>query len=309
MRWRKLGVVYNPDGSLPWMHSHAAIPTPLDLGDGRLRIFVSPRDAKGMSRVGFVDVDATDPTRVLRVADQPCLDIGRPGTFDDNGAVCTSVVRLADGRLLMYYVGFELCTHIRYRLLTGAAISNDNGEHFEKVAATPILERSPQELYFRCGPFVMRDTTQERELFRMWYVAGSDWTNVGGKDVPVYEMRYMESPDGLLWPLEGETVMRLGNDEHGFGRPWIMRAEDGFKLHYSIRKISVGYRMGYAESGDGRDWTRMDEQLGLDVSPAGWDSEEIMYSAVVETGGRQYAFYNGNDFGGTGFGVARLESA
>lgn len=306
MRWQKLGPVYCPDGSVPWMRSHAATPTPLDMGDGRLRIYISLRDDEGMSRVGFVDVDANDPTRILRIAERPCLDIGKPGTFDDNGAMCTSVLQQENGKLLMYYVGFELSTHVRYRLLTGAALSHDGGETFERVQATAILERSPAELYFRCGACVLRDEVR----FRMWYIAGSEWIELGNKTVPVYELRYMESHDGLHWPNEGRTVLRLAANEHGFGRPWVVREDGIFKLYYSIRSISLrGYRLGYAESRDGLEWTRLDSQMGLDVSASGWDSEEIMYSAVIRSGERRYAFYNGNNFGGTGFGVAVQESA
>ncbi|MDB5815381.1 MAG: hypothetical protein JWN23_2498 [Rhodocyclales bacterium] len=305
MRWRKLGLVFTPDGSVSWMRSHATTPTPFDLGDGRLRIYMSLRDDLGMSRVGFVDVDASDPTHVLRISEHPCLDIGKPGTFDDNGALCTSVLRLDDGSMLMYYVGFELSTHVRYRLLTGAALSRDGGETFERIQPTAILERSPAELYFRCGACVLHD----EKRFRMWYIAGSEWIKLGDKDVPVYELRYMESRDGLDWPREGETVMRLAPDEHGFGRPWVVREDGIFKLYYSIRRISLkGYRLGYAESRDGHDWTRLDARAGLDVSASGWDSEEIMYSAVMHSGGRCYAFYNGNDFGRTGFGVAVREA-
>ena len=46
---------------------------------------------------------------------------------------------------------------------------------------------------------------------------------------------------------------------------------------------------------------------GLDVSPDGFDSNAIMYSAVVSCGERTYCFYNGNEFGAMGFGVAVLE--
>ncbi|GAA5170299.1 hypothetical protein GCM10025770_33000 [Viridibacterium curvum] len=285
------------------MHSHAMVPTPFDMGDGRLRIYLSFRDAGNISRVGFVDVDAANPLRVLRVSETPSLDIGEPGGFDDNGVLCTSVVRLDDGRLMMYYVGFELSTHIRYRLLTGAAISED-GEHFVRIKPTAILERSPAERYFRGGPFVMR----EQGIFRMWYVAGSSWLLLGGKQMPVYELRYLESEDGIHWPDQGETVLATGPDEHGFGRPWVVKEDARYQLHYSARKIALqSYRLGYAESADGIRWQRQDEQLGLDVSAEGWDSEAIMYSAVIRHGANEWLFYNGNNFGETGFGVALRE--
>ena len=51
----------------------------------------------------------------------------------------------------------------------------------------------------------------------------------------------------------------------------------------------------------------MDDQVGIDVSPSGWDSEMIEYSSIWRHAGRTYLFYNGNNCGETGFGCAVLE--
>jgi len=306
VKWRKRGVVWQPDGEATWARRYASCPTPLKLKDGSLRIYVQSRDDQNVGRVGYVDLDPGDPTKVLRASKRPVLDVGRPGSFDDNGVFQTSVVRAADGRLFMYYVGFELCHRIRYRLLTGLATSEDHGETFRRIGDTPILERSGTELFFRCAPFVLR----EEGRFRMWYVAGSQWVAVDGKSMPVYDIRYIESSDGVRWPNEGRVVLPItGANEHGFGRPYVLRDGARMRMFYSIRrKVPAQYRMGYAESADGLDWRRLDSELGLDVSPSGWDSESVAYAAVVESGGRTWMFYNGNDFGATGFGVAELES-
>ncbi len=304
MRWQKLGVVWAPDGSRPWARSHATCPTPIRLDEELIRVFIQCRDEGNVGRVGYVDVLATDPLSVQAVSDGPVLDIGEPGTFDDNGVFQTSVIEVGDSRLYMYYVGFELSHHIRYRLLTGLAVSTDNGRSFSRIKRTPILERSDDELYFRCGPHV----AEENGRYRMWYIAGSHWTDLNGKSMPVYDLRYMESENGIDWPARGTLSLAVSDpDEHGFGRPYVLHEDGKYKLFFSVRKRSLGnYRLGYAESDDGLHWERMDARLNLDVSPAGWDSEAVAYSAVVHAAGQTYLFYNGNDFGGTGFGVARL---
>ncbi|MEX3954865.1 hypothetical protein AB4Y31_02520 [Trinickia sp. EG282A] len=268
-------------------------------------MFVSFCDANGIARPGYVDVDPDRPTRVLRVSPRPLLDIGQPGTFDDNGAVVCSVVHLGGDTYYMYYVGFEQCVKVRYRLFTGLAISTDGGETFRKYKSTPILDRTPWELYFRCGPFVLYDNS----TFRMWYIAGSQWTPIDGKSVPVYTLKYLESADGLRWGDQGIASMDIADeDEHGFGRPWVKLGRDGaYELFYSIRRRSVGaYRLGYARSRDGLRWERDDAHMGLDVSPDSFDSEAIEYSAVIDIRGRTYCFYNGNAFGRDGFAVAEL---
>jgi predicted GH43/DUF377 family glycosyl hydrolase len=67
------------------------------------------------------------------------------------------------------------------------------------------------------------------------------------------------------------------------------------------------YRLGYAESSDGKNWKRMDQHLNLDVSSGSFDSEAIMYAAPIEVDNKLFVFYNGNGFGSLGFAVAVLE--
>ena len=134
MHWKKLGVVYSPDGSQPWAKSHAMIPTPFRLNDEVIRIFVTFCDANGIGRPGFVDISVHNPLKVLNVSQQPLLELGKPGTFDENGLLACSVLDLGNGNMYMYYVGFELGTKIRYRLLTGLAISEDHGNTFTRYA-------------------------------------------------------------------------------------------------------------------------------------------------------------------------------
>ena len=54
--------------------------------------------------------------------------------------------------------------------------------------------------------------------------------------------------------------------------------------------------------------TRKDEEIGIDVSESGWDSQMQAYPAVLRCRDRVYLFYNGNDYGRDGFGYAILES-
>jgi hypothetical protein len=307
MHWRKLGLVYGPDGSLPWASSHAMIPTPVRLNDDVIRVFVTFCDATGIGRPGYVDVSSKNPLQVLGVSQQPLLELGKPGTFDENGMLTCGVTDLGNGRMFMYYVGFELGTKIRYRLLTGLAISEDGGSTFSRFAPTPVLERSAEEVYFRGGPYCLYGPIR----FRLWYVAGSEWIDLDGKSMPVYDIRYAESDDGIHWPDQGKVQIPITEpDEHGFGRPCVIaKPGGGYRMFYSVRRRSFGaYRLGYAESADGNAWVRMDEELNLDVTPDAFDSDAIMYAAPIEIDGKLYVFYNGNNFGRDGFAVAVLEA-
>lgn len=305
MKWDKKGLIYVANGQYDWAQTHAMLPTPDNLNNDVIRFYITLCDRTGIGRISTVDIAASQPHKVLQIADRPVLDIGQVGTFDENGVVGTSLVNLPNGCKYLYYVGFELGTKIRYRLLSGLAISYDDGKTFQRFQKTPILERSDRELYFRCGPFV----SYENGLFRMWYVGGDKWTVIDGKQLPMYTINYLESKDGIGWGKVGKVCIPIEHaNEHGFGRPYIINQDGKYKMFYSIRVHQQGYRLGYAESSNGIDWIRKDDQVGIDVSQSGWDSEMICYSAVMNIGEQYYLFYNGNEFGKTGFGLAELVS-
>jgi len=301
MKWIKKGLIFQPSGNHTWSKSHASIPTPV-LYDDTIRVYYGSRDANGVSRIGFVDICAENPKRIINYSKEPVVNIGDPGTFDDNGVIPTCILSLDKKTKLLYYVGFEVCKKIPYRLLSGLAISEDNGNSFVKYDG-PILERSKMESFFRCAPFVIKD----KNIFKLWYIAGNSWWNSNGKLLPVYKIHYLESKNGYSWKKEGnECISITESDVHGYGRPYVIKKKQHYFMFYSIRKKNVGYRLGYAESSNGITWERKDHSLGMDVSAKGWDSKEICYSSVINYKNKVYMFYNGNNFGESGFGYAVL---
>jgi hypothetical protein len=303
MKWSKQGLIYVPDGSLPWAQKYAYPACPLLIDDDTLRIYLASCDHQMVGRAGYVDLDVNDPSRVRHVASEPVLDIGKPGTFDENGVVPTSVIRVGD-QIYMYYCGYQLGYKVRYFQFQGLAISSDGGASFQRYSQVPVLDRSDGESHNRTSAFVMHDDG----IFRMWYVGGSEWITTAEKALPSYNMRYLESADGRTWGRTGRVCIDFQNaSEHALGRPWVIRERGRYCMFYSVRSRGQGYRLGYAESTDGMRWERKDAEVGIDVSASGWDSEMVAYSAIYRHKNRTYLFYNGNNCGETGFGYATLE--
>ncbi len=304
MRWRKHGRVYVPPGDREWAQQYAFPPTPLFRGGGVLRLYMAFCDADTVGRIGYVDVRADAPGEIVEVSERPVLDVGAPGMFDENGVLPTCVVPVGD-KLYMYYVGYQLGHKVTYYQFQGLAVSDDGGESFERAQRVPVIDRSDAEPLNRTSAFVRGADSR----FQMWYVGGDEWTVVDGKPLPVYNMRYLESEDGIAWGSEGRVCMDFDlDDEHAFGRPWVWEDGDGLAMMYSVRTRSKDYRLGFARSTDGgRSWVRHDDEVGIDVSDSGWDSEMIAYGSVVSVGERTFLFYNGNGRGRTGFGYAELE--
>ena len=78
----------------------------VQLNQDVIRIFVTFCDSYGVGRPGYVDVSASDPLHVLGVSQNPLLDVGLPGTFDENG-VLNVVLSTWGWVFYMYYAGLS----------------------------------------------------------------------------------------------------------------------------------------------------------------------------------------------------------
>lgn len=303
MKWNKKGLIYCPNEIGTWKEQFAMLPTPILLGN-KLRIYLGFCDKNNVGRIGYIDVLPEDPGKILKISDKPVLDIGKPGCFDDNGVVPISILR-KDNDIYLYYIGFQLGVKVPYFMFCGLAISHDNGESFERYSESPILDRVNDEVYARCGVNVVFD----KGIYKMWYIGSykEGWTMGKDKLKPLYMMKYIESKDGIHWTEEPIQCMEYqSEDEHGFGRPFVWRENKKYNMLYSIRTYSRGYYIGFAESEDGKNWERKDNEAEIHLSSEGWDSENLSYPYLWSNGEQVYMFYNGNGCGKSGVGYAEL---
>lgn len=303
MNWLKLGLVISPDNIDSEVVSRIMCPTPIRLNENTIRVFAGFCDQQGISRPGYFDVDAIEPTILKAPPRLNLLDVGEDGMFDDNG-LCPTCVLSEGNHLRMYYFAFQQGVKLPFFMFSGLAYSLDSGENWRRATRVPVLDRSNLEPIMRSGPFVIRD----QGFYRIYYPCGTEFIDVHGKKVHMYQIHYAQSTDGINWPDSGVPVIKhRSKDEYGFGRPFVYQEEGVYKMLYSIRTFSKGYRLGYAESMDGINWDRKDDQFKIDVSDSGWDSEMICYSSLIDIDGVKFLFYNGNNLGSTGVGVAKLE--
>lgn len=298
-KWRKLGRIFAPDGSRPWLHSHASNPVGVPLDERRVRVYFSSRDVDRRSSVAWFEFDLDQPATPLRVAERPLIEPGAPGLFDDSGTSLGCVVRSGDQHLL-YYVGWNLGVTVPWRNSIGLATGDASGLQFAKQGKAPVLDRSDVDPFSLSYPWVLR----EGDRWRMWY--GSNLTWGPTIDSMTHVIKYAESQDGRRWRAGGHVAISLGGgDETCLSRPCVLRDGSRYRMWYSRRGAS--YRIGYAESADGLAWVRRDDRAGIDVSSSGWDAEMICYPCVFTARGRHWLLFNGNGYGATGIGLAVLE--
>lgn len=302
MRFEKLGRVFVADGQHEWMLTHAAWPRAVHLREDRFRVFFSARDARNRSHIAFVEIDLRSPAGVLAVSEAPVLSPRPAGSFDDAGVI-PCAVDWVEGRPALYYAGLSRAQDGGYRCLCGLAWLDADLRIGTRASEGPLLEKSEADPFGGGVVCVRRRPT--RDMFHMWYESRAGETSVASGSAPRFAIKHAVSTDGVRWNrLDGVSIGDAG-DRSYVSNPSVLFEGDRFRMWYSY-KTGDRYRIGYAESGEGETWTRKDDEAGLTTSASGWDSEDIEYPFVFAHGDDVYLLYNGNQYGRTGFGLARL---
>lgn len=294
MIWEKLGLLYSTKSNNFWKISHAALPSAIHLRDDVFRIFYSARDKENRSHGTYVDIDIISK-EVIKDPDLSIIQPGEIGLFHDSGVSLSCFLKENN---LFYLMGWSLQKNVPYSNHIGAAVFQ--GEQLKLISNLPILNKCENELYSFGYPWVV----YHEKKYQMWYDTVLEWKENSTKQY-ICSLRYAESFDGINWNKKDIDCIPLLPNERCIARPCVLIEENIYKMWYSIFD-NTGYKMGYAESNDGITWRRRDDEVGLFVSDSGWDSEMVEYPFVFNHNDNKYMLYNGNGYGKTGFGLARL---
>lgn len=310
--WRKLGLLFQPQGRFDWMQDYAQVPTTLLLDD-RLRVYFSCRpqqnaDGSYLSYTGYVDLDRGDPRRILGVSPQPVLKLGDVGCFDQFGTMAGSVLAVGE-EIWLYYCGWTRAVAVPYNWAIGLAVSRDGGKTFARKGGGPIIGPALSEPYLQACPIVWRRSEID---WHMWYLSGVQWLNAGTKQESVYVIMHATSADGVNWNREGRQVVPSRVEFECQTSASVFEAEGRFHMLFSyrhgldFRNPERGYRIGHAWSEDLHNWRRDNAYEGLAPSLTGWDAQMVCYPHVFDLDGRKLILYCGDHFGKDGFGWAEL---
>lgn len=306
MGWIKKGRLLEINNSSDWMYTHATLPIFFPVDEKTFRIYFSTRNKEGKSYPAYAVFDR-NTWEIIEICEKPLLQWGKPGTFDDNGIMCSCLVK-CDDKVYMYYIGWNQLVKVHYHVSIGLAISSDGGKTFKKYSDGPIVDRSQFDPVFCTTPFVIRSGNK----WKMWYSSCTEWLKKFENYEPIYNIKYIESNDGINWDITKiEQCIDYQEDFEAIARPWVVREDNVYKMWYSYRvgydyriNKNSSYKIGYAESVDGHKWNRKDDSVEIGLSEDGWDSQMLCYNSIFEEDGKKYMLYNGNTFGKTGFGVA-----
>ncbi len=214
--------------------------------DDFVRVYFScrpPADANGqyVSYSAYVDLDRADLFTVRQVSEQPILELGGLGEFDEFGTYPVSVIRDGD-EVRAYYAGWTRCESVPFNVAIGCAISHDGGADVHQGwAPARCLSYSPDEPFVLSGPKIRRFN----DTWYLWYIAGRKWKMVDGRPEPVYKIRMASSQDGIHWTSMNRDLIesRIEEDE-AQASPDVFYANGKYHMFFCYRYSSHLSRQG-----------------------------------------------------------------
>lgn len=298
--WKKLGRLFPFDKTNGIQY--AAVPLIGKIEHDIATIYFSNRNQNNKSELCSVKINMNTflPTEPAKLG---LLQPGEIGSFDEDGVMACDIYEIENQKYLTY-IGWNRGVSVPFRNAIGIAKYEDGG--FTKPFKGPILDRSIYDPSFVASNCVIKiDGT-----FIMYYLSCINWAEVNGTLTHHYNIKIAKSNNGINWIPTGNTAINFRyTNEYAISVPRVLIEDNLYKMWYSFRggPSSETYRIGYAESEDGFNWTRKDECVNLNTSKDDWDSEMICYPFIFKHNYNTYMLYNGNGYGKTGFGIAKLE--
>jgi uncharacterized delta-60 repeat protein len=230
-----------------------------------------------------------------KASSNPVLNLGAGGTWDDTHIYGSSVIRDSDGTYKMWYSG-----HDGSNLRIGYATSSD-GINWSKYSGNPVLDLGAGGSWESTHvgyPVVMRDSDG---TYKMWYA---------GHDGSTWRIGYATSSDGINWnKYSGNPVLNLGaggswDDAHVLTGK-VIKENGIYKMWYSGHNGS-NWRIGYATSSDGINWSKYSGNPVLNLGAGGsWDDAHVYISSVIkDRDGTYKMWYTGHSGSNTRIGYA-----
>jgi hypothetical protein len=317
MKWTKLGKIFDPTEHKLGNNCifYAQSPQFSEFGD-YVRIYFSTRETdntgKFISHISYVEM-SKDFGEIKKVSDHTVIQMGALGCYDEHGIFPLNILK-DNNKILGFIGGWSRRISVSIETSIGLAVSEDNGNTFKRIGDGPILTSSLNEPFLVGDPFALK----LENVFHLWYIYGVHWINNPENNVKerVYKIGHATSLDTVNWKKTNRQIIsdRL-NENECQALPSVVFFNGSYHMVFCYRQAigfrtnkDSSYRLGYANSFDGMNWKRDDENLGIDVSDNSWDSDMLCYPHVFKYDGKIFLLYNGNEFGKYGFGLAVLEN-
>lgn len=342
--WVKRGIVLAPGFAGPRSANFVSSPSVIRLEDGRLRMYVwvadeTPPWLRGQHLIIAAESHPSNPFQ-WRVLDGGAMVGPDPDVvIRDKGVGFPYVLPRDDEPWFMYYGTWGGDWTIRQELLNrlGVAGSSDQGLTW-RILEEDMLPSGPPGS-FDAGALPSAAVLRESDGdYLMWYTAAEKYLRFGDVNQGILHIGVARSRDGIHWTKLKEPALMAREGaadpfEACLARPTVLELDGVYHMWFGVYDMAPGarpndaggdqvlaegglerasggsYRIEYARSSDGINWTRYPDQPIFSLTPGEFDSSSQTYGSVVDMGDQLWMFYTGDGLGATGVGLATLDKA
>ena len=295
--WEKQGLLIAPDSEISWLSTYCGA---CFVFDNSNVLYLTGRNSQNQSEIGTFEIcqDVDGRLTLEKPSISPIFRVGELGTFDQDGVSYPWLLNF-NQEIHLFYVGWYSGGRTRFQNFAGRAISQTQGDGFNKRSKVPLIDRTDEMPYGSGSSCVVKIG----DYYYLYYTSFVGWIKKDNVIAPSYNIKFTRSRDLINWEQHHRTAIDFEDEfETIIGKPMVRFQSGKYMMWYSYR--GEHYKIGLADSTDGILWQRKDSEVGIDVSKMGWDSEMIEYAHVFELKNHLYMFYNGNGYGKSGLGYA-----
>lgn len=343
--WIKRGIILAPGFAGPQSAKFTSSPSVVRLKDGRLRMYVWVADdlppyLRGRQIIIAAESDLANPFQWEVISEGALVGPDPENPIRDDGVGFPFVLARDDGPWLMYYGTWGGDWTIKQELLNrlGLAVSHDEGLTWE-VAKEDVIPSGPPGS-FDSGAIPSAGVLREgKDDYWMWYTAAGKYLRFGDVNQGHLNIGIARSRDGIDWRKLDQPALLAREGEADpweacLARPYVLKLDGTYHMWLGVYDMAPGrqpniakgiengvsekgkdragagsYRIEYARSSDGINWTRFADQPIFPLTPGGFDSSGQTYVSVVDMGEQLWMFYTGDGLGATGVGLATLDKS
>ena len=181
----------------------------------------------------------------------------------------------------------------------GLAISNNITGPYKKINNAPIIGRSKYDPYFVATCFV----NKIKKGYEMFYTSNLSWKIKNKNPFPRYLIKKCFSKNGIDWKTNNNNTIKFYNKkEVAITRPWIIKIKNRLIMFFSLKKNKYSIETNIKKNNS--KWIRR-KIFNFDQNKKiKFDSMSQEYASLIEYKKKIFMFYNGNEYGKKGVGLA-----
>lgn len=276
--------------------SHLSNPIVLDFNGDSWRIFVSARNQFNQSSVVYFDIAKATHEKIGKAKILINIE-DYASTFFSDGIGLGDFFYENDDLTF----GFMAWKHHKKKHWTGEIGTFKLNHQLDKilqVGTSPHVKIGADEKISLSYPGYL----YENGLLNIWYGSTITW-DAGNGDMH-HVIKHLTIDQHGQRTYHGQCIPSSLVGLQAFSRPIIRQFAGKYYMALSCRKAGFNYTLEFYESSNLESWQHIDSQI--EPRRAGHDDEMICYPYLVAEDNNFYLWYNGNSYGKTGLGIAKL---